>query len=555
MKPPAPALHYHQRTKHAFQRYARSQGYLDWDSQPDPFRRFEGAPLVRLHLMGDGPARSYDELSAPGPAVAQPVCLESISAFFELSLAISAWKESGGTRWALRINPSSGNLHPTEGYLVAGPIEGLRDAPAVYHYAPKEHGLECRTEFAVDIWQGMMKGFPEGTFLVGLSSVHWREAWKYGERAYRYCQHDTGHALAALSVSAAVQGWWASLVDGASDAEMAMLLGLEREADFQQAEREHADLLIAVGPVPRSGDPPQPHCLPQDALASVAAGTWRGKANRLSTDHVDWEVIDAVADACAKRPTPRAEVSRVCHEFGPLLAADRPTVPATTIIRRRRSAVAMDGRTGMTAGQFYLMLDRVLPRMDHIPWSTLGPPICVHLGLFVHRVDGLAPGLYCLVRSPDRLLSLRDAMRDAFGWAKPAGCPASLSLYLLAEGDYRAIAWRVSCEQQIAGAGAFSCAMIAEFEPRLREHGGWFYRRLFWETGLVGQILYLEAEAAGLRGTGIGCYFDDPVHGVFGLRDAAYQSLYHFTVGGPVEDTRLTTLPPYPTGPGAHDPT
>ena len=24
---------------------------------------------------------------------------------------------------------------------------------------------------------------PEGSFLVGLSSVHWREAWKYGERA------------------------------------------------------------------------------------------------------------------------------------------------------------------------------------------------------------------------------------------------------------------------------------------------------------------------------------------------------------------------------------
>jgi len=32
------------------------------------------------------------------------------------------------------------------------------------------------------------------------------------------------------------------------------------------------------------------------------------------------------------------------------------------------------------------------------------------------------------------------------------------------------------------------------------------------------------------------------VHDVFGFRDLAFQSLYHFTVGGPVDDPRLTTL-------------
>ncbi len=62
---------------------------------------------------------------------------------------------------------------------------------------------------------------------------------------------------------------------------------------------------------------------------------------------------------------------------------------------------------------------------------------------------------------------------------------------------------------------------------------------------LVGQVLYLEAEEAGIRSTGIGCYFDDPVHEVFGISSRDWQSFYHFTVGGPVEDRRLTTLPPY----------
>ena len=87
--------------------------------------------------------------------------------------------------------------------------------------------------------------------------------------------------------------------------------------------------------------------------------------------------------------------------------------------------------------------------------------------------------------------------------------------------------------------------MIADFDASLQAFGPSFYRHLFWESGVVGQVLYLEAEAAGARATGIGCFYDDPVHDVLGLTGHAFQSLYHFTVGMPVEDTRLTTEPGY----------
>jgi hypothetical protein len=63
---------------------------------------------------------------------------------------------------------------------------------------------------------------------------------------------------------------------------------------------------------------------------------------------------------------------------------------------------------------------------------------------------------------------------------------------------------------------------------------------------MIGQVLYLEAEALNLRGTGIGCFFDNPGHEMLGLQDLQFQDLYHFTVGGPVEDRRISTLPPYP---------
>ena len=104
---------------------------------------------------------------------------------------------------------------------------------------------------------------------------------------------------------------------------------------------------------------------------------------------------------------------------------------------------------------------------------------------------------------------------------------------------------RLSCQQDIAADGAFSLGMLARFEPVLRERGAAAWRELFWESGMIGQALYLAAEAAGVRGTGIGCYFDDVLHRALGLTGHDWQSLYHFTIGNPVEDLRLRTAPPY----------
>ena len=159
----------------------------------------------------------------------------------------------------------------------------------------------------------------------------------------------------------------------------------------------------------------------------------------------------------------------------------------------------------------------------------------------------MIPGLSYFVRNPSRTDTVRSARRSNFRWERPEGCPPDLPLYLLEDEDVTRVAAMLSCGQDIAGDGAFSLGMIAEFEPMLRLHGPWFYRRLFWESGLVGQVLYLEAEAAGVKATGIGCYFDDPVHDVLGVKDHQFQSLYHFTICGAIIDTRLTTLPPYDT--------
>jgi hypothetical protein len=153
-------------------------------------------------------------------------------------------------------------------------------------------------------------------------------------------------------------------------------------------------------------------------------------------------------------------------------------------------------------------------------------------------VDGLAPGLYLLAREPHAVEGLRAACGREFLWQRVHD---TLPLFALAAGDARATARRVSCDQDIAADGFFSLGMIADFDASLETFGAAFYRHLFWECGVVGQVLYLAAESAGVRGTGIGCFYDDAVHDLLGLTGSTFQSLYHFTIGTPVEDGRLTT--------------
>jgi SagB-type dehydrogenase family enzyme len=528
----ARVLAYHRLSKHHLHRYAPSAGYLDWANQPDPFRTFAGAPTVELPLLADALRISYADLFTPGAVAPRRADSNAVAVLFELALGLSAWKEYKGSRWALRCNPSSGNLHPTEGYVVVPELPGL--GAGVYHYVSRDHALEQRRVFSAAEAARLAAALPAQSFLIGLSSIHWREAWKYGVRAFRYCQHDLGHAFATVRYAAAALGWSARLLDHLGDDAVSAWLGLDSDSftGVEPLDREHPGALLLVGPAAASSVD----------LKAPDSGAWLGSANRLSREHVRWDAIDDAAAATRQPPT----VSEASHNQPTLPApVTAPAVPAATLIRQRRSCLGLDVRTALDAATFYRMLERLLPRPSVPPWDLLPWAPLLHAAVFVHRVRGMEPGLYLFERDPAAHDNLKAACSPTFGWSRPAGCSEHLALYQLSAGDFRDEARTISCHQDIAADGTFSLGMVAAFGDTLRRRGPWWYRRLFWEAGVLGQVLYLEAEAAGVRGTGIGCYFDDACHKLLGLSGDAWQDLYHFTVGGPVDDPRLRTLAPY----------
>ena len=308
---------------------------------------------------------------------------------------------------------------------------------------------------------------------------------------------------------------------------------------------------ITLAVVAHAGDGDSRICEACDAIDDViipplddwvASAPWVGAAAPLSSAHQAWPLLDEVREAVAGPG--RVWAGRGSPPSAAPPAAVRPA-RFTPLVRGRRSAVSMDGRTGMAAEAFFALLGRLMPDRTPRPFGLLPWPPAVSLVLFVHRVDGVPPGLYLLQRDPDHGPSLRAGLRQESVWEPVAGCPAELPLFRLGRGDLRAHACGLSCNQEIAADGAFAVAMLARFDEALAQGGPGMHPRLFWETGAIGQMLYLEAEAAGLQGTGIGCFFDDEVHSLLGIDDHAWQSLYHFTVGGAVADGRIRTAPAY----------
>jgi hypothetical protein len=231
---------YHDRTKHHPGRYALGPGGLDWATQPNPFRRFDGSPVLKLPLADrdDTPASGHlVRRKRCATATVHPRCVGVVlrivhgpfrsegDSGHELVSADEPFQRQSASDRSLCRPARVGMVAGRRGCLslrTAGSRPGTTGAPIAGHQPDA------------------------GGFCVGLTSITWREAWKYGERAFRYCQHDVGHALAALRYAAAALGWRAELLPEWDDAQLARLLGLDRPEDFTDAERETPELLVRV---------------------------------------------------------------------------------------------------------------------------------------------------------------------------------------------------------------------------------------------------------------------------------------------------------------------
>lgn len=548
---------YHHASKHNFNAFAPRPLFLDMLNKPDLFLNYSGTQLLLLDRWSEKQIATedfptYEQAFPPESITSSELNKENISRLFFDSFAISAWKQAGTTKWPLRVNPSSGNLHPTEVYILSDHIQKLLSVPSVCHYAPLPHALELRAEFSPEIWELLSSGFPDGIFFVGLTSIYWRVSWKYGLRAFRYANHDIGHAIAALTFAAAGLGWKTSLLADMGSEGLSELLGTSGRSG---PEKEEPACLLAVYP---AGKTCATGKISSAAVSAFKNISWEGTPNVLSPKHVEWTGIEKADSATRKAETAYLgkEKGRTqeTQKFTQLLTSDSSIMPGSSfdlkvpplrkVIRQRRSAIEMDNSAYMEKDTFYRMLQKTIPEENPV-FSTLPFGPFTHLLLFVNRVKDILPGLYMFLRKPGEKEKFKSVIRPDFLWEKPENCPPDLEFYMLMEETLYDYAAQLSCGQRKAADACVTACMLSEFEEPLKKYGSWIYPYLLWECGFLGQLLYLEAEAHSLRGCGIGCFFDDPVHETIGLKGLEYQDLYHFIIGSQLQEIGVITLPAY----------
>ena len=374
---------------------------------------------------------------------------------------------------------------------------------------------------------------------IGLSAVMWREAWKYGERAFRYCQLDTGHAIGAISYAAQTLGWVLIEQKNMTSDKLAHLLGVDRDTDFPahrqpETEREEAEVLLSVS-------------FNSAAMAitqTVTPVLWQGTASLIDAHPLyRWPVIEEVALA-TRQVTASANADKSLPKNTTNDRADNNSISTANVILGRRSAQRFNANHVMSAQDFIKILEALLPK-DAAPWNALTSTPSINIILFVHRVESFKTGLYLLTRVPELATKLDAELSHQFLRETIGDLPAKIKLQLLTpapSGDLNRLTRSLHCHQDIAANACFALGMLAEYEEIITDNPA-AYRDIHREAGLIGQVLYLQAEMLGMRGTGIGCFFDDPIHELLGLTDETFQTIYHFTVGLALDDTRIENIP------------
>jgi SagB-type dehydrogenase family enzyme len=496
---------YHESTKHSAEALRRAAHVLDWAHMPDPFRHYEGVPVLDLPANPPVPETPALEvlLGASGNSAAGHGAV-FLSELLYNSAAISASKRvpTTGDRYALRVNPSSGNLHPTEFHFCT---QGLKDWPdGLYHYRPSAHMAEQRALGGVDL----KLAASSAPMVFILTSIAWREAWKYRDRAYRYCLHDIGHAWQALALGARAMGCETFAIGHFLDDEIA------------ECSRLHGDewpmLIVEL----RGGSIPvlEQHERERELDEPRAGGTvwYSGQANQLSREVVVYPRIDQIQDATKLRDRASRTISaakpptRGSGEIKlPAFASSRRSFGE--VARKRRSALDfVGGRQFISLAQLSVILAVTAKPIR----ADFDGPRFINLYVYAHRVEGLDAGVYRFWPEPGELERIK--------------C-----------GDQRVASAGLSLGQDLAGNACVAFSMIGDIERAVRAHGDRGYRYVHFEAGAIGHKLYLAAEALGLGATGIGAFYDEAVHDYLNVTADQGQVVYHFAIGYPVIDPRL----------------
>ena len=500
------AWQYHEETSHSPERMVGA-GRLDWDNRPLLFKIYstlEPVPLPKEFT--NSPGSALDAIASQAALAGEYVpSLPLLGRLCFFANGITKTIRRAGKRVPFRAAATTGALYHIELYLVCGQLPDL--AAGVYHYGAHDHSLHRLRDG--DFRQALVEAAGEPSFaaapvFVICTSTFWRNAWKYGARAYRHSFWDNGTILANLLAVSAAQEVPAKVILGFADEQVNRLIDVDPQ-------REAAVSLVALGDTAQLPPPAAP-VVPIDAPAEPR-----------SRSAIVYPAIQAMHQASSLRsgdeaaawrsqpfssPAPAIEGPQI--PIQPVNLSESPADPIEPVIRRRGSSRRFS-RAPIRYTELSKMIDLAArpisadyPKEPNVPLSTLY--------LIANAVEGLQSGAYVFH-------------------------PLTKTLELLEVGDFREEAGSLALGQDLAADAAANIYFLADLYPILSRFGNRGYRAAQLEAAILAGRLYLAAYALRLGATGL-TFFDDEVTSFFSPHSRGKSVLFLIALGHPLRPGR-----------------
>ncbi|AFZ03743.1 SagB/ThcOx family dehydrogenase [Calothrix sp. PCC 6303] len=486
------AQHYHERTKYDPETIASRSQSLDWSKQPVPFKEYKiGATFDLKSYIQEAP-----EAFANNP---DGQWWRRLSRLLFCSYGLTARMPSMGNTVYLRSSPSAGGLYPAEIYLVSKGTPLL--PPGLYNYQCRTHSLMHFWES--NVWQNLQEAcfwhpsLENTQIALVITSVFYRSAWRYEDRAYRRIFLDTGHLLGNIELAAAISDYRPHLIGGFIDQAVDEMLYIDPQQESAIAVLPLADLLdinqnLPTGrtALPSATETEYPH-LPDGELLPYFHRMTQiqpGTTGKLNLPEIKQE--KSIEDKynfpfCQKFATQTTQI-----DWGEKLDKLEST------ILKRRSTRAYSG-DDLTLDELKSLLDFTY-QSEH--YLDQGLDICpdyfdlnlIQTFIVTSGVEGLETGCYYYAPKAQELRQIRfkNFRRE---------------LHFLCLG------------QELGRDASAVIFHTADLRAAVHQYGDRVYRYLHMDAGHLGQKLNLAATRLSIGVSGIGGFFDDKVNEVLGI--------------------------------------
>ncbi|MDA4128817.1 MAG: SagB/ThcOx family dehydrogenase [Thaumarchaeota archaeon] len=508
------ALSYHEETKHSELSVRMSAHYLDWNNKPSPFKHYRNLPSIPLPRNFPHPREeSLRAIRGFYPIIASKrLDVGILAEILFFSAGLTRRVSMGTGPYYMRAAPATGALYPIELYVICGDIPGLR--AGVYHFNPLDFALVRLREGDYRAELGA-PGHEENLtcpVTIALTSLAWRNAWKYGARSYRHWFWDSGAIAANLLATSASEALIAKLTVGFVDSEVDRLLGLVKGKEAT----------VALAPIGLG--------LPQQAERTAKASSRLDlEVEPLSQEEVEYPIIWKANEASSLRGSAEAKewgqsfksrtngnrADGATFPLRPLKEGDSP-VPSLEEVILRRGSTRKFARQPISFEQLSTIVDAsatVIP-LDFLPHRETA----IDFYFIANEVSGLPSGSYFFDRRAKFFVQLKDGnLRNTSGYLcleQPLFSDASVVFYLMTD--------------------------LRRVVSSLGERG---YRAAQFEAGIRAGKIYLSSYSLGMGASG-STFYDDAVTEFFSPHAKGKSTMIAVGIGVPAYRARTGRILP-----------